>query len=187
MDNYLDQERNVRTSRGVTANLFVKRRVFDLCHGFDPSLPSGGDYDFVRRAVAHGARLIYAPTARVFHPTIDESAAYLRKVWNTNRWAAARRSRDGSRPNLGILLTFSPVLGVMLARRNAQRPPWRLVRPRIAASGVKLSWASEVAALVALYGVVAYVGGLARIRGWWDGRQMRLGRAVRGVPAATPE
>src|SRR5204863_3618812 len=86
IDMFLDQLRNVLLSRGVTANLVLRRELFETLGGFDESLPSGGDYDFVQRAVEHGARLTYAPRAVVHHPTLDEVRAFLRKVWSTNRW-----------------------------------------------------------------------------------------------------
>lgn len=62
-------ERNVR-ERGVakTANLFVRRRVFDAVGPFDASLRSGGDVEWTRRATQAGFRLAYAPEAVVQHP-----------------------------------------------------------------------------------------------------------------------
>jgi len=86
MDMFLDQERNVRFSMAVTANLLVRSGTFESAGGFDDSLPSGGDHDFTRRAVSHGARLVYAPEAIVRHPTLDGWRPFLRKVWLTNRW-----------------------------------------------------------------------------------------------------
>jgi len=176
MDIYLDQSRNVLFARGVTANLFVRRPVYEAIAGFDESLLSGGDYDFVTRAVAHGARLIYSPGAVVLHPTLDTAQAYLRKVWTTNRWAAARRSREGRPLNLGIILTFFPFIGMARARQRTFRPLLQLTRPRLAISGVQANWLDDIVTMSLLYTCISYVAGASRIRGWVDGRRMRRER-----------
>jgi GT2 family glycosyltransferase len=74
-----------RLGQAVTANLFVQQALFERLKGFDATLPSGGDYDFVARAVKSGARLRYEPRAVVRHPTMDRAPRFPRKVWDTNR------------------------------------------------------------------------------------------------------
>jgi GT2 family glycosyltransferase len=172
MDMFLDQERNVLLSRGVTANLVVRRRLFDELRGFDESLPSGGDYDFVQRTVERGARLRYAAGAVVRHPTLDNRRAFLRKVWTTNRWSAVRRARSGLRPEIIGLLTFVPVVGVVFARHQALRSAYCLHRPRLRACGLTPSWRYDLRTLPVLYFLVAYVAGLGRAQGWWQGRRL---------------
>jgi glycosyltransferase involved in cell wall biosynthesis len=172
VDMFLDQGRNVRLSRAVTANLFVARKTFDGCGGFDESLPSGGDYDFVARSVARGARLAYAPRAIVRHPTLDDRSSFLRKVWRTNWWSAARRARDGERMHWPGVLTFVPFLGTALARKQALRPILRLCRARLEVSGLRPSWRDDARALVVLYFFVAFVEDLGRIRGRREGCQL---------------
>jgi len=172
MDMFLDQERNTRLLRAVTANLLVRRCLFEDLGGFDESLPSGGDYDFARRAAVIGARLAHAPAAIVRHPTIDRGGSFLRKIWFTNRWSAVRRARSGLRPELKGLLTFVPIVGVALARRHALRPIATLHRPRLVTAGLNPGWREDLRAMPTLYFVVAYVAGLARTRGWLEG--MRL-------------
>lgn len=179
-DMFLDQQRNVMLSQGVTANLFVTRRVFEATGGFDDSLPSGGDYDFVLRAVERGACLMYAPRAVVRHPTLDDRRAFLRKVWTTNRWAAARHARDGRSLDLSAILTFIPFVGAALARRYALRPVWRLCHPRLATAGLRTSWWDEVHALTLLYFLVCYVAGLSRVLGWLKGLRLARERAQGG-------
>ncbi len=183
-DMFLDQERNVLLGRGVTANLFVRRQTFDRVGGFDETLPSGGDYDFVRRCVGTGARLAYQPRAVVRHPTIDQRHEFLRKVSTTNRWAATRRARAGERLSLSSVLTLTPIVGVMQARRHALRPPFRLNRPRLVSSGIAPSWRHDLRAMPRLYFVIAYVAGFARLRGWRDGRRMAQTIAAAGTPVA---
>ena len=171
VDMYLDQERNVHRSRAVTANLFVRRGDFEAWGRFDPSLPSGGDYELALRAVAGGARLAYAPGAIVYHPTVDDGWAFLRKVWRTNRWAAVRRTRAGYRVRLRSALTFVPVLGVALARQEALRPVRRLADARLRAAGLTVSGWDEARALALMYTLVGYVSSLARLRGWLGARR----------------
>lgn len=172
MDMFLDQARSLRLSKGVTANLLVRREHFERLGGFDESLPSGGDYDFVSRSVEAGARHVFAPGAVVRHPTLDRGRPFLRKVWNTNRWAAARRAREGRLPSIAGAFAFVPVVGVVLARRHALRPVTRLHRPRLEASGVRAGWREDLRALPVLYAVVAYTAGFAQLRGWMLGRRM---------------
>ncbi|MBP1687534.1 MAG: hypothetical protein H6Q33_3677 [Deltaproteobacteria bacterium] len=175
IDMFLDQERNVRLSRGVTANLAVRRPLFEELGGFDESLPSGGDYDFVQRAVKRGAQLRYAAAAVVRHPTIEDGRKFLRKVWMTNWWSGVRRARAGDRPEIIGALVLVPILGVMIARRKALRPVSGLHRPRLRACGVSPRWRDDLRALPLLYLVVSYVAGLGRVLGRLEG--CRLARA----------
>lgn len=178
-DMFLDQERNVLLGRGVTANLFVRRDIFERVGGFDDTLPSGGDYDFVSRCVGAGARLAYQPRAVVCHPTLDARHEFLRKVSTTNRWAAARRARAGERLSVSSVLTLTPIVGVVRARRHALRPALRLNRPRLVSAGIAPTWRHDLRAMPVVYFLVAYVAGFARFRGWRDGR--RMARELPGV------
>ena len=54
MDMFLDQNRNVMFSRAVTANIIIRRSAFELLGGFDESLPSGGDYEFLHISWGRG-------------------------------------------------------------------------------------------------------------------------------------
>jgi glycosyltransferase involved in cell wall biosynthesis len=186
-DMYLDQEHNVPLSRGVTANLFATREVFVRAGGFDESLPSGGDYNFVRRAVAAGACLAYARDAVVRHPTIDNRRAFLDKTRRVNRTATARRVGAGERLGLRFV-GFVPLLGVVQARREALRPPWRLQRRQLEAAGMAPRPLEELRALATLHFVVAGVSAAARLRGWRDGRRLaRADRQPRPGPAVAAE
>ncbi len=172
IDMYLDQQNNILLSRAVTANLFVKHRLFFELEGFDETMPSGGDYDFVRRAAAGGARLRFAPGAVVVHPTIDDRRSFLQKVRRTNRWATVRRARSGQRPGWRDVVTFVPLCGVVMARRQALRPSFRLQRHRLEAAGIAPGRLAELRALAVLYLLVGYVAALARTRGWIDAQRL---------------
>jgi glycosyltransferase involved in cell wall biosynthesis len=94
---YLRQE-DLVTQHGwaVTANLVIRRSVFDVVGTFDPSLPSGGDRDFCLRAAAAGCRLVYAPEAVVRH----RPRTRLREIWKVNRriGGGLRRRPSSDRP-----------------------------------------------------------------------------------------
>ncbi len=183
IDMFLDQRRNVRLSRGVTANLLVRRQLFDDLSGFDESLPSGGDYDFVGRALECGAQLRHAPLATVGHPTMNLAGPFLRKVWRTNFWSGVRKARFPKRIGLMATLVVVPVLGVVIARRNALRPAFSLDRGRLRACSVRPRVRDEVLAIAALYLVVCYVAVSARTCGWLRGlRLLREGRGPQYAP-----
>lgn len=170
VDTFLDQERNVASSVAVTANLFVRRALFESLGGFDTSLPSGGDYDFAARAVDAGARLVYAHDAVVRHPTLDDRRAFFDKVWYTNRWWALRMSRDRRGPKLVGWLTPVPILGTMLERREMRRSVWRVEPSRLHASGLRADWRTHIQAMSLVYFFVTYVALLARLWGRFENR-----------------
>jgi GT2 family glycosyltransferase len=186
-DMYLDQQRNVQRSRAATANLFVWREGFERWGGFDPSLVSGGDYDFVLRAVERGARLAYAAGAVVRHPTVDRARPFLRKLWRTNRWAGVRGAQAGHRVALRHTLTFVPVLGVALARREALRPIGRLASARLCDAGLPQSAWGEACALGLLYTLVGHVASLARFFGWLAARRGARPHVPGSDPARSDE
>ncbi len=79
---HVDQRKYVETlGFGATANLFVRRTVFDAVGGFDGEMGSGGDRELCRRAVAAGFRLAYAPGAEVAHG----SRRTARETWKLHR------------------------------------------------------------------------------------------------------
>lgn len=116
------QAENIRQGHSVTANLFVKRAVFESVGTFNAALQSSGDFDFCRRAVTAGFQLHYAENAVVKHPARDRLEALFRK----NRRVAGgtrRRQLDLQGKGLGARLAFV---------RPLIKPPlrhwWRLLR-----------------------------------------------------------
>jgi glycosyltransferase involved in cell wall biosynthesis len=67
-ERFLRQRRYVQEGFGATANLFVRRRVFDAVGGFDELLRSGGDYEFGQRCTLAGISIQYADDVVVIHP-----------------------------------------------------------------------------------------------------------------------
>lgn len=169
IDLFLDQRQNVRLSRGVTANLLVRRKDFDEFGGFDQSLPSGGDYDFVSRMVRRGARLRYSPLAMVLHPTMDSARGFLRKIFKTNYWSGVRHARDRDKIDLAGVLVFVPIIGVVIARRRSFRPALHLHRERLNGTNATSNRSKDILAIVTLYCVVSIVAGVGRVLGWLKG------------------
>jgi glycosyltransferase involved in cell wall biosynthesis len=180
MDGTKDHERQVRQGTAETANLFLRRELFHAVGGFDGSLPEHGDFDFVERCVAAGARLSYAADAVVWHPARVRARPFLRALWVYNRWYAARASRSGLRPDAAKLRCLVPLVSPVRARRRLGRP-LGLDRDWLVANGVEPRRAESLRALPLMYLLVPYLRAAAQIRGWWDGRGLR-----REGPAALP-
>ena len=172
VETFKDHERQVENGNAETANLFVRREVFERLGGFDDSLPEHGDFDFALRAVGAGSRLAYAPLASLVHPTRDRARPFLRTVWIMHRWYAAREARAGRRPDGLKLRSWVPLVQPLRARRRFGRT-LRLDRARLAAHGIRPRPAEDLRALPILYLVLPYLGGAAQLRGWLDGRRLR--------------
>ncbi len=56
-------------SCGVTANLLVRRSIFDEIGQFSQQMKSGGDVEWTKRATSNGYEMEYCPNAVVRHPT----------------------------------------------------------------------------------------------------------------------
>lgn len=76
----LPQKRYVSRGYAVTANLAVRREVFDGVGVFDARRFSGGDAEFCRRAGSAGYKLVFAPDAAVHHPARSEWRQLERKA-----------------------------------------------------------------------------------------------------------
>jgi glycosyltransferase involved in cell wall biosynthesis len=169
IDTFLDQERAVRAGRAATANLFVRRCLFDRAGGFDDSVPNTSDYEFVARCVASGAKLDFAPGAVVRHPTRDDAGAFLRKLWAVNRRYAERETRAGRRPNALRAREWVPIVQPLRARRRFGRSV-RLDRARLAQHGIRPSPWDDARALPLMYLDLPYVACTAQLVGWFKGQ-----------------
>lgn len=167
-----DHEREVLRGTAETANLFLRRELYDHVGGFDDSIPEHGDFDFVQRCVADGAALSYAAEAIVWHPTRDRAKSFLRAVWIYNRWYAVREARAGRTPEALRIRSLVPLVQPVRARRR-----WRLSvgpdRRWLAANGVHPSWRESLVALPLIYVFLPYFSFFAQARGWLDGRKLR--------------
>jgi GT2 family glycosyltransferase len=168
----LDQEGAVRSGQAMTANLFVRRELFEGVGGFDESLLSGPDYDFVERCLAAGAKLTFTPAAVVRHASRDTGREYLGKAWTYYRWHATRRGRSGRPPTFDELLAALPLAGVYWARRRLGMP-LRLDRRRLGAYGVEPRLIDDLLGLAIIYLLLPGMKSAAGVYGWLAGRRSR--------------
>ena len=76
------QERNVANGWSVSANLAVRREVFERIGGFDPAYRHvGEDVDLCLRATATGARLVLCPEGVVTHPAERRVAGVVKRAF----------------------------------------------------------------------------------------------------------
>jgi hypothetical protein len=160
-----DQERFVAMGKAATANLFVTRELFASVGGFDPSLPSGGDWDFVERSVARGARLRYAPDAVVKHPPRTRALPFLVAAGGSSRrgecaatvrgprcWRSTPTSNPFSPRRWRFAVGYDPVrmrdLGLTpsFGNRIGTMPHRYLMVPMVEASAQAVGWARAACA-----------------------------------------
>lgn len=183
METFLDQERTVPSGRAVTANLFLRRELFDRLEGFDGSLANGGDQEFVSRSVTAGARLVFAREATVLHPARESARELLGKLWTVSRRQGTRVARAGVRPDGLTLRAWVPFVQVVRSRRRAGRS-LVLDRHRLRDSGIEPSRLEDALALPLIYVVLPYLSRAAQVLGWWDERRSRRRDERTTVPPA---
>jgi GT2 family glycosyltransferase len=174
MDGSKDHEHQVRVGVAETANLFLRRELFEAVGGFDGSIPEYGDFEFVRRCVAAGARLSYAAEAVVWHPARTSAQSVLRALWKYNRGYAVHESRAGGIPDAVKLRSWVPLVQTVRGRRRWGRSigpdrAWLLQH------GVEPTRAETLRALPIIYLILPYVGSFAQLGGWLEGRKLRPG------------
>lgn len=172
MDSSKDHEREVRNKTAETANLFLRRELFDRLGGFEQTIPEFGDFDFAQRAVAAGAELMYADDVLVWHPTRNRGRDFLRAQWIYSHGYGACEGRAGRRPDDVSIKALIPIVRVVRSRR------WwgRSIGPDrrwLGENGVVATPMETLKALPLMYVVVPYLRIVAQFRGWLDGRRLR--------------
>lgn len=131
---FLDQERAVKEiGFGATANLILRRAVFDRVGLFNEHLFAGGDREFGMRAVEAGCGVTYSPRAVVHHPPSRTAAELMRRCYRGG-YACAHLVRYGTGPaarNAHIVWlhpgAYRPsriIYGVERLYANGHRPSW---------------------------------------------------------------
>lgn len=102
------QTQNVAQGVAVTANLLVRRELFNAVGLFDDSLLSGGDFEWTRRATSAGFTLVYCRYTAVHHPARHSIASLASKSRRVSAGSMAlhreRRLGQGAHRVLGNLL-----------------------------------------------------------------------------------
>jgi glycosyltransferase involved in cell wall biosynthesis len=172
MDGAKDHEHQVRVGVAETANLFLRRELYDQVGGFEGRIAEYGDYEFVERCVASGAQLTYAAGAIVWHPVRTSGRALLRALWKYNRGYAVHAARDGLVPDGVKLRSWVPVVQTFRSRRR-----WgRSIGPDrrwLGSNGVEPTVRETVAAIALMYLLIPYLCNTAQLLGWREGRRRR--------------
>lgn len=106
-------------SFAATANLFVRKEKI-ISHGdFNSNLISGGDYEFGRRLVSNGCKLIYCRNSEIKHPARNSFAEILKK---TKRVAVGQKELE----KLGLLehaklFNFKSIKPVLKLSNNSKQ------------------------------------------------------------------
>ncbi len=153
-----DQERFVAMGKAATANLFVTRALFEQQSGFDPTLPSGGDWDFVERSAQAGARMAFSSDARIQHPTRDTASAFLARRWRIEHTFARRFTRAGL-----SLLAFNRSREPVVARRWGYAVGYD--DRRVGTLGLPDGWRSRLKTIPVRYLIIPAVEVLALTTG----------------------
>jgi glycosyltransferase involved in cell wall biosynthesis len=172
MDSSKDHEHQVRVGVAETANLFLRRELFDRVGGLDGSISEYGDFEFVERCVAMGASLVFGPDVVVWHPTRSSARSLLRALWKYNRGYGAHEGRAGRVPDAVKMRSWVPFVQTVRSRRRWGRsigPDRKWLR----ANGVEPTFAETLRTLPILYFVIPYLRSAAQLQGWREGRRLR--------------
>lgn len=99
------QIRNVKMGVSVTANLIVKREVFDFIGGFNAEAKSGGDWHFTKQTVNAGFKLIYGANVIVKHPARYNFKQLVKKQKRLASWGYIVKREHKNQSGMRIILT----------------------------------------------------------------------------------
>jgi len=124
---------SVEKKKAKTANLFVRREVFETIGLFPEGVRSGGDVRWTRRAVDEGYVLCFCQGARVWKAA-RPLRALLKKQWRVAKGQPAIWKREGRGIGLGkvFLLAFLP-FGFAKVKKRAEESDYLEVQGRTAA------------------------------------------------------
>jgi glycosyltransferase involved in cell wall biosynthesis len=172
MDGSKDHEHQVAVGVGETANLFVRRELYDGVGGLDGSIAEYGDFEFVERCVASGAELAFGDDVVVWHPTRSTRSSLLRALWKYNRGYAVHAGRRGEIPDAVKLRSWAPVVQTLRGRRR-----WSMSigpdRRWLGENDVVPTRRETLVALPLMYVVIPYLRSAAQLAGWREGRRLR--------------
>lgn len=177
MDGSKDHEREILDGNAETANLFLRRELFDRVGGFDDTISEHGDFDFAERCVAAGKRIEYAEDVVVWHPVRNRARPLLRALWVYSRGYAERAVRDGKRPEGLKLRNWVPIVQPLRGRRRLDKTLFGPDSRWLAEHGVFPTTRERLLTLPILYVLVPYLRGAAQISGWLAASRVKQARA----------
>lgn len=114
---------------GATANLFARREAFERVGPFLSEIKSGGDLEWVRRAVGLGYELVYSDETRVRHPARSSlSQLYTKTVRIAGGVHDLRRIKGREYLEFGrgpLWELLPPVRAIAGLLREPSLPRWR--------------------------------------------------------------
>jgi len=179
-----DHLRQVKVGTAETANLFLRRELFDLVGQFADEQPGYGDFEFVLRCVSHGAVLSFAEGAVVTHPVRTTARSFLRNTWSMNSSYAAFESRAGRLPEGMRLREWIPIVQTVRARRRFGMS-FGLDRRWLGDNGFRPTIGQDLRSLPLTYLFLPYLRSLAQVSGWRHGRRERRTAEVAPTPIST--
>lgn len=156
---FLNQPRYVETKFAVTANLFIRRQVFEQIGSFNGTVVSGGDVEFCRRACAHGFRITYAEAARISHPTRTTLKSLQHKAWRTGYGAGQFSAQASAKNQETVVLSYLSLKDYRFTRLNFQR---------LRDMGINLSYRQRVLSTIVNYLFVVLPRNIGCIAGYQD-------------------
>ena len=172
MDSSKNHEHLVTRGLAETANLFMRREVFERIGGFDASVSEHGDFDLVERLIASGASLRYSESAVCWHPARKTGYSVLRAHWIYCRGYAERSAMRRTQVEGLKLRNWVPVIQTLRGRRRAGLR-LTVATPWLAANGVRPTWSEQIYSLPLMYLLLPYWRNLAQLVGAIDGRRRR--------------
>jgi hypothetical protein len=178
MDSSKNHELLVSGGLAETANLFLRRELFDRVGGFDEAVDEHGDFDFVERCVESGASLRYAESAVCWHPARTAASKLLRAHWVYSRGYAERAAMRREQVEGLKLRNWVPVVQTVRARRRAGLA-LTLATSWLAENGVHPTRREQILSLPLMYLVLPYLRNTAQVVGAVEGIRRRPGQAAK--------
>lgn len=115
-----NQRHNVRQGVSVTANLFVRKSVFDTVGQFNAEMMSGGDIEWGKRASYKGVSLIYSDKTVIKHPARSSWKELFIKTRRVTGGVFMKARQDGHLIKLFFWHFMPPVRYVKVLRLEEQ-------------------------------------------------------------------
>jgi GT2 family glycosyltransferase len=91
----------------ASANLFVKKNVFNSTAGFDPKLYPGEDSELIKRLKSLGFKVAYNPSLVIYHKRRSTFRSFFRQFFNYGKVCLQKEKTRSMKPSL---LYFLPTL-----------------------------------------------------------------------------
>lgn len=163
-----NQARNVTWGNTDSANLFVRRELFEKVEGFETTTTSHSDYDFGHRCVAAGGRLVFGAAALVHHPTRNTARPFLRFISDAHYAYAYRMGERRKRAAAFSVSHWLPVVRAAGPFRRAGRY-LTLDDQWLSYNGIEPTLSERFRAVAIIHLLLPGLTGIAQIVGWLNG------------------